>query len=175
MSLTNSQVFSFLHFAEAALSLTCGLIHIFGLDDEYEPTSYEVKFLLIFFGLTLMSAVEIVLCCNKKFNVKREACEMFAGLILMFFASIMSMSNAENDVHIQYLTDKQEAIHRYFEMNKLQSIVSLASALMFLVHFLFNIDLLLISRTIFDSQDDTLKLDLPVSFLLKCKQQFRRR
>lgn len=48
------------------------------------------------------------------------------------------------DIHVMYLTDQEEYKHPFFQYNRTQSIVSLITSLVFLMHAIFLMDMILI-------------------------------
>lgn len=66
------------------------------------------------------------------------------GFLLFATTSILSMLNAENDYHLMYLTDTEEWSHPFFQISRQQSLLSLITAFIFLMDFMFSMDLILV-------------------------------
>lgn len=89
---------------------------------------------MFFVGLILKSRISVLM----------EAIQAFLTFVLFILAALISMYFAEKDPHLQYLTNREEWEHKYFKLCRLQSVISLATGFMFLVHGTLMADVLLI-------------------------------
>lgn len=73
---------------------------------------------------------------------------LYAGMGVLSFAlcSLMSMAEAEHDHHLMYLTDREEAEHRFFSMSRYQSLMALFTAMWFMMHTFLVADMLCITE-----------------------------
>lgn len=139
----NLKVSIFLRAAEGLLSVICGVIHVVGFMDPSEPTSHQAPFLITYFGAAALSTFEIFKLTKGKLNWKEEVITSSLVAIMFLATSIWSMINAENDPHLWQFTDSQEFVHGYFQVNLHQSIVSLVTSLLLLMHALFALDFIM--------------------------------
>lgn len=139
----NLKVLIFLRAAEGLLSIVCGVIHVLGFMDPSEPTSHQAPFLITYFGAAALCAFKIFKLTKGKLNWREEFITSTPVAILFLATSIWSMINVENDHHLWQLTDSQEFIHGYFQANLYQSIFSLVTSLLLLMHALLALDFIL--------------------------------
>lgn len=73
---------------------------------------------------------------------------IYAGAGVLGFAvcSLMSMMEAEHDHHLMYLTDREEAEHKFFSMSRAQSMMSLFTTMWFMMHTFLVADMLCITE-----------------------------
>lgn len=140
---SNLKVFCFFHVVEGLISLAIAFFHIFTFTDPNEPTTLQPLYLIVFFGFVLVSAFGVFKIARKELKFNVDAFLSLCGFMSFLFVSIASMADAENDPHLIYLTDDEEADHLYFGYNRYQSVASLANSLMFLLHCTFAVDLML--------------------------------
>lgn len=141
---SNIKVFITLRAAEGIVSFVCCLIHIVGFLDHVEPLGHELLFCGSYFGYIFVSCFAIVGLTREHIMYLEESISSCCGFALFLVTSLLSMANAEQDIHLMYLTDAEENNHRFFSINRMQSIASLAGALTFLMHSVFAMDLLII-------------------------------
>ncbi|CAO1359721.1 unnamed protein product [Diamesa serratosioi] len=132
-------------------------MHVVGFLDHVEPLGHELFFCGSYFGYILISCFAIVGLSRGNLMYLQETVSSGCGFVLFLLTSLLSMVNAENDIHLMYLTDAEEFNHRFFSINRMQSISSLAGALTFLMHAVFAMDLMIITSSSSDaSSNDTL-------------------
>lgn len=122
-------------------------IHIIGFSHAEEPLPHELVFCGTFFAflvISILGAIGIVL--NYPTTLIMEAIITGLGFVMYLIVSFLAMFNAEQDHHLQYLTDKEEAQHFFFMMSRIQSIASLVGTFLFLMHFVICMDLLMIKK-----------------------------
>ncbi|CAO1302160.1 unnamed protein product [Diamesa tonsa] len=141
---SNIKVFLTLRAAEGIFSVVCCLIHVVGFLDLVEPLGHELLFCGSYFGFIFVSCFAIVGLTRGNIMYLVETISSCCGFALFLVTSLLSMANAEQDIHLMYLTDAEEYNHRFFSINRMQSIASLAGALTFLMHGVFAMDLLII-------------------------------
>ncbi|XP_035911337.1 uncharacterized protein LOC118511863 isoform X2 [Anopheles stephensi] len=78
-------------------------------------------------------------CCALNYTV--EAIVSGGAFLLFVVSAFVSMYHAENDIHLQYLTDEEEWYHQFFVYCRLQSLGATITAQMFLVHCSLALDL----------------------------------
>lgn len=147
---SNIKVFLTLRAAEGIVSLVCCLIHVVGFLDHVEPLGHELLFCGSYFGFIFVSCLAIVGLTRGTIMYLEETVSSCCGFVLFLVTSLLSMVNAEQDIHLMYLTDAEEYNHRFFSINRMQSIASLAGALTFLMHAVFGMDLLIIKSATSD-------------------------
>lgn len=138
---SNRKVFRFLRVCEAIASLACGIFHIIYFNDDQEPNTQEARFMVPFFGIFVLSCFGMFNLAEKYMDSRIEAIGSSVGAFLFFYASIQSMINVENDKHMEILDDRQEFKHMFFKVCRIQSIATLTTALLFMMHASFAIDL----------------------------------
>uniref|UniRef100_A0A336LV73 CSON003005 protein n=1 Tax=Culicoides sonorensis TaxID=179676 RepID=A0A336LV73_CULSO len=123
------------------------LIHIIGFSHIEEPLPHELVFCGTYFAFLLISILGIIgFILNYPSTVLNEAIITFIGFLMYLIVSYLSMYNAEHDLHLQYLTDKEEAEHFFFKMSRIQSIASVTGTYLYLMHFVLCLDLLMITK-----------------------------
>ncbi|XP_055693224.1 uncharacterized protein LOC129795766, partial [Lutzomyia longipalpis] len=126
---------------------TCLVIHILGFLYKHEPLPHQFIFCGTFFGaflVSLIGAMSILIRYELSIVSEIFLCGFF--FVLFLITAIVSMFNAEQDVHLLFLTDSEEADHKFFRISCLQSLMGLITALTFLLHCTFCLDLLLITE-----------------------------
>lgn len=141
---SNIRVFLTLRAAEGIVSLVCCLIHVLGFLNHVEPLGHELVFCGSYFGYIFVSVFAVVRLTRGNIMYLEEAISSCCGFVLFLLTSMLSMVNAEHDIHLMYLTDAEEYNHNFFNINRMQSIASLACACIFLMHAVFAIDLMII-------------------------------
>ena len=135
----NLKVFCFLCFLEASLSLSSSL-NIFFFMDPNEPQP-QIIVLMFFFGVFTATSIQILyILTQKALSIKFEAFSASFGFTVFILASIMSMVAVEHDKHLESMTDKEELAHPFFLISRVQSVQSLVTAMIFLMHTTFAID-----------------------------------
>ena len=141
---SNIKVFLTLRAAEGIVSLVCCLIHVVGFLNHVEPLGHELFFCGSYFGYIFISCFAIVGLTRGSILYLEETISSCCGFVLFLATSLLSMANAEQDIHLMYLTDAEEYNHLFFSINRMQSIASLAGALTFLMNAVFAMDLMII-------------------------------
>ncbi|XP_050072685.1 uncharacterized protein LOC126560777 [Anopheles maculipalpis] len=123
--------------------LICAGLHIQGFLHYPEPFPHEMLFCGLYASYFLISFYSFVFlymgCCALNYTV--EAIVAGGAFLLFVVSAFVSMYHAENDIHLQYLTDKEEWYHRFFVYCRLQSLGATITAQMFLVHCSLALDL----------------------------------
>ena len=154
---SNIKVFITLRAAEGIVSLVCCLMHVVGFLNHVEPLGHELFFCGSYFGYILISCFGIIGLSRGSLMYLQETISSCCGFVLFLLTSMLSMANAEHDIHLMYLTDSEEYNHQFFSINRMQSISSLAGALTFLMHAVFAMDLMIIKPSSSDmSSNDSI-------------------
>lgn len=145
------------------------IIHIIGFNHVEEPLPHELVFCGTFFAFLLISILGAIgIFLNLPMIMVMESIINGFGFVMYLIVSYLAMYNAEQDHHLQYLTDKEEAEHFFFKMSRMQSIASLVGTFQFLLHFVICIDLLTIQKSpvIIEPVPGTSKVDTSPCFPL---------
>ncbi|XP_029734526.2 uncharacterized protein LOC115269870 [Aedes albopictus] len=130
-----------LKFLEATWSMICVGIRVFASQDKSEPLSNEMFFGGVFLGFAIISALSFVITCRLgKVNYVADAVLSLLGLLAFVVCGFKAMYYVENDIHLRFLTDKQEKSHKFFIVSRLESIFSMQTAGLFLVHGMLMLD-----------------------------------
>lgn len=151
-------------------------IHIVGFSDYGEPFphllimcgTYFAFFIISFFTcfgmyyqcivkghcLIIVLCVCTVLCIGATVPLIVDVIVNSLATICFIATSMLSMAQAENDYHLMYLTDHEEEHHRFFYMNRYQSIASLFTGLWYLMHTVLVLDVLCITEPNIVEPDD---------------------
>lgn len=140
---SNRKVIGLLCLVEGLLSLTCGVIHVVGLQDPNEPTQHQMIFWGNYFGLAIASFCGFYRILRVGLKWKKEAVVATFGFVIFTALSITAMANVEKDPHLPQMNDVQEFEHHYFKINYYQSMTSLITGLFFLLHAVFAIEFVL--------------------------------
>nr|XP_029715691.1 uncharacterized protein LOC115259298 [Aedes albopictus] len=116
--------------------MICVGIRVFGSQDKSEPLPNDMFFCGIFVGFAVISAASFVITCCRlcKVNYVTEAVVSLFGFLAFVVCGFRAMYHVENDLHLRFLTDKQERSHKFFVVSRLESIFSMQTAGLFLVH-----------------------------------------
>ncbi|GAB0098005.1 hypothetical protein DMENIID0001_136950 [Sergentomyia squamirostris] len=134
---------------EAVLSLVCLVIHISGFLRKDEPLPHQFIFCGTFFGAFLVSLVgAISLVIRFEVSIFYEIGLSGFFFLLFLTTALVSMANAEKDIHLLFLTDQEEGEHAFFWINRCQSLFALTTSLIYLLHFMICLDLILITKEI---------------------------
>lgn len=79
-----------------------------------------------------------------RISILMEAIQAFLAFGLFCFAAFLSMYYAEHDPHLKDLSNREEWEHTFFRNCRLQSLFSLGTGFMFLVHATLMTDILLV-------------------------------
>lgn len=153
---SNIKVFLSLRAAEGIVSLACCLIHVLGFLDHVEPLGHELIFCGSYFGYIFVSVFAIIRLTRGNIMYLEEAMSSCCGVVLFLLTSMLSMVNAEHDIHLMYLTDAEEYNHPFFYINRMQSVASLAGGFTFLMHAVFAMDLMIIKPISHDVSRSTI-------------------
>uniref|UniRef100_A0A182YKS0 DUF7775 domain-containing protein n=1 Tax=Anopheles stephensi TaxID=30069 RepID=A0A182YKS0_ANOST len=108
-----------------------------------EPFPHEMLFCGLYASYFLISFYSFLFlyknCCALNYTV--EAIVSGGAFLLFVVSAFVSMYHAENDIHLQYLTDEEEWYHQFFVYCRLQSLGATITAQMFLVHCSLALDL----------------------------------
>lgn len=178
------QVWFLFKFMEFALSCLCLAIHFMGLDD-VEPIPHAVIYCGTYFGFTLLTAFGSVgILLGRPAKPLMEAIISGTGALMFILASLLTMYHAERDFHLMYLSDFEEPLHGFFGHCKHQSIASLATGLLLLLHCVLAVDICWIRQptmSIFEDENEAALQPLRLYFVsesaegyLKQFQWFRR-
>lgn len=140
---TNLKVYCFLRIIECILSSICFSFHIFkimAIEDESYP--HEMIFRIAYLAFVIFSAISALGHIKDFLNYYLEATSGVFGFIFYIFASIWSMSVVEHDKHLEYLSESEEYQHLFFQLNRFQSVTALLTAMLFLLHATFSIDII---------------------------------
>lgn len=141
---TNVKVFCFLRIIELLLSCFCFAIHIYGvLSLKEEPLPHDVICCGTFMGFILVSSFAIMHQSVNVLKYRIETVSSVIGFILFITTSICAMINVENDVDLHNMTELEEKEHPFFKINRLQSVSSLITGIVFLLHATFAIEFVL--------------------------------
>ncbi|XP_055708825.1 uncharacterized protein LOC129805041 [Phlebotomus papatasi] len=132
---------------EAIQSLICLVIHILGFLYRPEPLPHQFIFCGTFFAAFLVSLIgAISILIRYELSIIQEIFLSGFFFVLFLATAIVSMANAEKDIHLLFLTDAEEAAHPFFWINRLQSLLALSTAMIYLLHSIYCLDLVLITK-----------------------------
>ena len=139
----NLKVFGFFRMCEAFISVICFCVHVFKiikLNDEF--FQYEIIFRIAHLGFMIFSILSAIKHAKGFLNLYFEAASGCFGFVFYIFSSTWSMAVIENDVHLENFSENQENEHRFFQVNRFLSVISLIGGMLFLLHATFVIDLI---------------------------------
>ncbi|XP_059622490.1 uncharacterized protein LOC132265739 [Phlebotomus argentipes] len=143
------KIWFLIKFVEAVLCLTCLVIHILGFLYKHEPQPHQFIFCGTFFGALLVSLIgAISILIRNEITMVSEVILTGFFFILFIASAIVSMANAEKDIHLLFLTDAEETWHDYFRFSRMQSLLALTTSLIFLLHCIYCLDLLLVTTDV---------------------------
>ncbi|KFB48109.1 AGAP004947-PA-like protein [Anopheles sinensis] len=123
--------------------LICAATHIRGFLHHQEPFPHEMLFCGLYASYFLISCYAFLFlyrgCCALCYTV--EAVLSGVGFLLFVVSAFVSMYHAEQDIHLQYLSDEEEWYHQFFVYCRLQSLTATITAQVFLVHCSLALDL----------------------------------
>ncbi|XP_062550868.1 uncharacterized protein LOC134215763 [Armigeres subalbatus] len=133
-----------LKFLEIIWCVICIGIRAVGVHDDLEPFPHEMFFCGVYVGYALISVFFfVIVCCGYcKVNYVIEAVVSLAGFVAFAACGFRAMYHVEEDVHMRFLTDKGEWYHEFFIISRLESIFSMQTAGIFLVHGILMLDVL---------------------------------
>lgn len=159
---SNLKVFCFLRILECLMSAVCFGIHIYGVFNIEETFKHEVIFCGTYLGFILVSAFAAINHCSQFFKYHIEIISAACGFVLFMATSIWSMVIVEQDEKLQTMSEKDEHEYFFFQINRLQSVASLATAFIFLLHTMFAVDFVTttddVDEIISDRESTELKL-----------------
>lgn len=129
---STSKVFCFLYSIAGILSLSCGMLHLFGFTDDNEPTRHQALFVITYFGFLLTSSYGIFNLSRGNLCLKIETLSAACGFFMFNTTSIKSMVDVKNDPHLPHMNDLQASMHPYLIINRVQSVLSLTNVFFYL-------------------------------------------
>lgn len=129
-------------FIEFVLGAICLGLHVKGVGDELEPMPHIVFYCGTFFGFTLIAIIGVLsILLRRPTTPIVEVIVNALGALAFIIASVVGMYHAEIDFHLMYLSDFEEPNHPFFRNCKQQSIASLTTGLVYLLHCIFAVDM----------------------------------
>lgn len=121
--------------------MICVGIRIFGIRNETEPLPRGMFFCGVFLGFTIVSVFFFVIVCCRicKVSYVAEAAVSTMGFIAFATCGFLAMYHVEKHTH---LIDKKGWYHKLFILSRLESIFSMQSAGLFLVHGVLVLDIM---------------------------------
>ncbi|XP_055604505.1 uncharacterized protein LOC129752760 [Uranotaenia lowii] len=131
-------------FGDRIGSLACIPVHILAVLNEIGPLPNDVFLYVIYVGYFFSSFGWFLLNIFTKSKIiyTWEAAYALSGFVAFAACGFIDMYMVEKDVHLPYLTDKQEWYHKYFEYSRIESILSMQTSGLFLIHGIFMLDIL---------------------------------
>lgn len=144
MADSDLKVFCFLSAVEGIISLVVAFINAFCFVDPDEPQPlHQIVFMFIYFTFFFLSSIHISRMSTRgNVQLNFEATSATCGFIFFIITTIASMVDVEHDEHLQHMTEQEEFDHLFFQYNRLQSVLSLVNAAIFLKHAVFAFDAL---------------------------------
>ncbi|XP_065082810.1 uncharacterized protein LOC135705150 [Ochlerotatus camptorhynchus] len=138
---------------EAIWSIMCIGLHSVGFQNSTEPFPYpyEQLFCGVFVGSSLISTIFFLsVCCGYiKINYVAETVVSLMSFVAFAACGFIAMYHVENDVHLKYMTGKEEKSHKFFIRGRMESILSMQTSGIFLVHGVLMLDALGWLNTVF--------------------------
>ncbi|XP_055546296.1 uncharacterized protein LOC129730762 [Wyeomyia smithii] len=129
-------------FLETIWSLTCCALHVLSALEESEPTKLEI-FCAIYVICAIVSFLKLIFigcgCC--KIHYRSEEIISLTGFMICAVSGFITMYRVEQDIHMQYLTDKEEWYHKFFVYSRFESIFAMQTSGLFLIHGVLVLDL----------------------------------
>lgn len=128
------------------LCALCMIIHIIGFLDTKEPLPHEMFFCGCFFGFFCISITGLIgnnkkkyithflallkhtkndylgMCVGIEIPILLETIMMTCGAVFFILAAFLAMVHVEQDYHLMYLTDKEERLHGFFVISRIEVI-----------------------------------------------------
>lgn len=129
---------------EAFMGYTCLTVHIINIRSE-SPISHVVIYCGTFFGFAMMASFQAaVIILNRGTNPINECIINVAGTLMYIVAALLSLWHLQGDYQVMYLSDFEEAEHRFFVECVLQSTLAITTGLLYLLHCILAFDTVLV-------------------------------
>ncbi|XP_061394360.1 uncharacterized protein LOC133329917 [Musca vetustissima] len=172
------QVWFLFKFLETILSAICLSLHLMGVRQDVEPIPHVIIYCGTYFGFTLMSLFGgLGILLGRPAKPLMEVIINGTGALMFVLASLLTMYHAERDFHLMYLSDFEEPQHGFFRHCKQQSVASLATGLLFLLHCVFAVDLCWIRQptmSIFEDENEAALQPLRLYFISSSVEKYLR-
>ncbi|XP_073823648.1 uncharacterized protein [Musca autumnalis] len=169
------QVWFLLKTLEAIMSGICLSLHVMGLD-KVEPIPHVMFYCGTYFAFTLLTTFgSLGILLGRPAKPLMEAIINGTGALMFILASLLSMYHAERDFHLMYLSDFEEPQHAFFRHCKQQSIASLITGLLFLLHCTFAVDICWIRQphmSIFEDENEEALQPMKLYFISESVEKY---
>uniref|UniRef100_A0A1B0C393 DUF7775 domain-containing protein n=1 Tax=Glossina palpalis gambiensis TaxID=67801 RepID=A0A1B0C393_9MUSC len=126
------------------MGYTCLTVHIINVRSE-SAIPHVVIYCGTFFGFAMMASFQsAVIILNRGTNPINECVINVAGTLMFFVAAVLSLWHLQGDYQVMYLSDFEEAEHRFFVECVLQSTLAITTSLLYLLHCILAFDAVLV-------------------------------
>ncbi|XP_017861503.1 PREDICTED: uncharacterized protein LOC108612928 [Drosophila arizonae] len=137
-----NQVWLFFKLLEILAGSACTYVHRMGTLQE-EPISHNIFFCGTFVGFVLLQAITCARLMMGLRTLLRPLLFISAlGFCMHVLCALVSMRFAEKDFHLQFMSDVGENSHNYFRECRLQSIISMVTAGIYLIEGVLVLDII---------------------------------
>uniref|UniRef100_A0A1B0ACC3 DUF7775 domain-containing protein n=1 Tax=Glossina pallidipes TaxID=7398 RepID=A0A1B0ACC3_GLOPL len=132
---------------EALMGYTCLIVHIINVRGE-SAISHVVIYCGTFFGFAMMASFQAaVIILNRGTNPINECIINVAGTLMYTVAALLSLWHLQGDYRVMYLSDFEEAEHRFFVECVLLSTLAITTGLLYLLHCILAFDTVLVKHS----------------------------
>ncbi|KAL5286055.1 hypothetical protein ACFFRR_007628 [Megaselia abdita] len=142
------QVWLVLHFLELGITTLSFKYHVAGVyKDGNEPMRHTVVCCGISSTFLIYQIIDIIrILTGGYFSFLFLMIAELLATLSFYITAITSMYHAEQDVHLQYMDNKQEARHPFFNYSKAQSVTAIGATILHLLHCCLLVDVFLSNR-----------------------------
>ncbi|XP_023178747.1 uncharacterized protein LOC111604774 [Drosophila hydei] len=138
-----NQVWLLFKMLEILAGCVCTYVHTVAALNLEEPMNHNLFLCGTFASFTLLAAIRCIrIGMGLRTLLRSLLFQSIFATVMHFLCSLVAMNYAENDFHLQFMSDVGEAQHLYFRYCRLQSIISLITGGIYLIECILVLDII---------------------------------